>query len=506
MGKFLNSKTIAADTALNTQPSISNRSTIAATTVTNTAKNSGMDRTGIIDTFTNTAINRITDNPFYFFINMSKTKVTFYNIDKDKTTLDEVVDNTYNFIGPASGLRFDKIIGCIIYGMQHIELNIDMTDFGTEADPIEGEAYLLPNTFVPYQNSYFSIDYLNSSGKEVLFRITSVNIDTFPNGSNFYKISYKLESIGEDISPQVVKTYQYLSNNVGTGSVLVDADSYNLSNEISDYINELKDYYYELFFQQSTQTFVFKYGVFDYFFYDAFLIQFLMNSRIFATNDDNYVHVCQPAYPPPMLDIDYRRTIWYLLEHTDSTQLSYFVGYGLMVQDPMSLLVQRMEPYYMVGLRDDNGNPLASPLLEPIPIVSNELLELLGYNVNDDGTCCKCEACKESRVNEILNSLPNNKLYIALIYKYISGITLTFAEIKKCITSIRYVPCRELYYVIPMLIYILTQIMNNLNNGTINADSMNNNGMGNNNYIEGEDYNSCPRGCLECKTNASENT
>ena len=253
MGTFANGKMINQDLSTS---SITNRSTIAATAISDPNGNS---RTNIIENITNSKIKRITDNPFYFFTNMPMTKVTFYNIDKNETTLDEVIDNTYNFIGPASGLRFDKINGVILYGIQRMELNIDMGEWGTEADPIEGDAVLPPNTFVPYVNSYFSIDYINQPGKEVLFRVTSVNIDTFPNGSNFYKMNYKLESIGEDISPQVVKEYQYLSSNVGRGNVLVDSETYNMMNSYSSIIENLKQAYFELFFQESTQAFVFKY-------------------------------------------------------------------------------------------------------------------------------------------------------------------------------------------------------------------------------------------------------
>ena len=188
-----------------------------------------------------------------------------------------------------------------------MELSIDMGEFGTEADPIEGEAYIPPNTFKPYQNSYFSIIYLNQlHKKEILFRVTSVNIDTFPNGANYYKISYKLESIGEDINPQIINTYQFLSSGNGDyGGSLIDAESYGMLTKVQDIINDLKTYYVEMFFQQSTQMFVFKYGFFDYFFYDPYLIHFIEKNHIFATNDDRYLHICQPAEPPPYLNLDY---------------------------------------------------------------------------------------------------------------------------------------------------------------------------------------------------------
>ena len=81
------------------------------------------ERHDLIGNIVNSKINRITDNPFYFFSGMSMTQVIFYNINPNYTTLDETLENTYNFIGPASGLRFDKIIGVILYGLGRMELN-----------------------------------------------------------------------------------------------------------------------------------------------------------------------------------------------------------------------------------------------------------------------------------------------------------------------------------------------------------------------------------------------
>lgn len=491
MGKFINTKE-SININVN-RPSIDIQSNTVHTSVIDSKSNSGSDRTNLIQTFTNSAIKKITDNPFYFFINMSRTVVTFYNIDKDYTTLDEIVDNTYNFIGPASGLRFDKINNCILYGIQRIELNIDMTDFGTETSDIEGEAYLPPNTFTPYQNSYFSIDYLNSNNKEALFRVTGVSMDTFPNNQNFWKISYKLESIGEDITPQIVKEYQYLSNNVGKGNVLVSADDYDLTNQINHYINMLKDFYNELYFQPSTQTFVFKYGLFDNYFYDPYLIHFLMNTGIFSTNDERYVHVCQPAIEPLMMRIDYKHTIWYKLEYPNSNYLCYYIGYGILVRDPMSLLVQRMEPYYMVTLRDDQGDPIASPTLEPIPVISSKLLELIGYDPDESTNTCTCKTCLCN--NSILNELSTNQQYYKLIYDYINGISISLDTIKNGIDNIRFVPCKELYYAIPMLIYILNQRLNSINGSDSDKDNQN---LLNTGYTNGANYlGSCNKGCIE---------
>lgn len=506
MGSF------SKQTILNpSQPRITNNSTIAATSISN----NGNQRTNIVESLTNSSINRITDNPFYFFNNLSMTKVTFYNINKEHTTLDEVIDNAYNFIGPASGFRFDKINGVILYGIQNMELSIDMGEWGAEADPIEGEAYLPPNTFIPYQHSYFSIDYINKSGREVLFRVTSVNIDTFPNGSNFYKISYKLESIGENINPQVINEYQYMADNIGksgTGpntsssgsnnNVLVDMNTFNLMNSYNQLIEMLKQAYVELFFQQSTQTFVFKYGFWDYFFYDPYLIEFLIRHKIFSVSRVPYIHVSQPALPPMYLHIDYNKTIFRLLEDPVNTTVCYYDGYGMLVQDPMSLLTHRIEPYYMITYRDDDGSSFGSPLLEKIPLFDTDMINLLpGYSNEDPkNSSCPC-GCS---CQDILAKLPNYKKYYKIIYNYFAGLPITYTMITD-INNIDFKPCKELYYAIPMLIYILQQTINNLPSTSSSNTSMEDPSSQKSNGSPGNlSLRSCPKGCLTCTDKPSD--
>lgn len=488
MGTFSN-KNVFDNTG---RPSITNRPVATATKMTPNSTNTA-SRINIIENTINSKINRITDNPFYYFNNLTITKVTFYNINPTYTTLDEEVSNTYNFIGPSSGLRFDKINGAILYGLSKIELNIDMGEWGTEAEPIEGEAYLPPNTIIPYQNSYFSIDYLNQPNKEVLFRVTGVNMDTFPNGSNFYKLSYKLESIGEDINPQVIKEYQFLPGNIGKGNAVVDMDSYDAMNTYYDLIGMLKEFYTELFFQQSTQTFVFKYGVWGYFFYDPYLIEFIMRHYIFSMSDNPYIHVSQPAYPPKYMMIDYDKTIFSKLEDPVNANLVYTYGYGLLVQDPMSLLTHRIEPYYMISFRNDEGDSLESILLEKIPLFDEDMMNLIpDPNGKPMGCRCKCDC------DRLLNNLPKYKKYYKILYNFLGGFPITLEDIKS-IRYINFTPCKELYYMIPILIFILQNLAEKTSvNGSEDTSTIPT--LKGDVLYELPKNNSCNKGCSICNT------
>lgn len=418
--------------------------------------NSGSLRTSIIGSLTSGMLDRIKSNPFYFFNNSNMTVVTFYNINKQYTTLDETLKNTNNFIGPASGLRFDKIHDVILYGLNRIELNIDMGDWGTEADPIEGEVILAPNSFIPYQESYFTINYLQTK-KTIFFRVVAVNFDTLPNGANFYKLNYKVEGVGYDIDPQVVGEYQFVSSNIGSNlPVVIPYDIYNSQTKYDKIINMLTRFYYELFFYQDVQTFVFRYGTYGNFFYDPYLIHFMMKNRLMTTNGYEYIRVEQPAATPPYMQIDYEGTLFRLLEDNTSV-FRYYEAYGVMVQDPMSLLTHRISPYYMISFRDDDGAKLGGTLLYKISLFDEDLINLIpGANplMDKNEYMCNC--------NNILKSLDSNRKYYAIIYNYLSGNEIT-SDMIESIKNINFVPCKELYYLIPILIFIINNLSSKLN-------------------------------------------
>lgn len=435
---------------------------------TNYTSNNGVDssfrkgtetgslRSSLIGNLTGGLLDRIKNNPFYFFNSSNMTVVTFYNINKQYTTLDESLKNTNNFIGPASGLRFDKINGVLLYGITNIEVNIDMGEWGTEADPIEGEAILAPNSFIPYQESYFTIDYLKTK-KTLFFRITAVNVDTLPNGANFYKLNYKLEGIGYNITPQVIGEYQFISANIGTNlPVVIPYDIYNSQLKYNGIIDMLTKFYYELFFYPDVQTFVFKYGTFGYFFYDPYLIHFIMKNSVITTNGYEYLRIEQPATTPPYMQIDYEGTIFRLLED-NTASFKYYEAYGLQVQDPMSLLTHRISPYYMISFRDDDGACLRGILAYSggkIDLFDTDLMNLIpGANplMSETEYNCNCQ--------NILKSLDKNRQYYAIIYNYLSGNSISSDMIEN-IKHITFVPCKELYYMIPILIYIIKQVSN----------------------------------------------
>ena len=165
------------------------------------------------------------NNSFYTLNDKKPTLVTYYNIDRDASTLDPGSKIAYDNIGKDSPIRFNKIKDFIIYGFSRIEMDTQNDEFGLEADRISGECFVLPNTIIPTEGDYFEVDHITDS--TWLFIITDVQRDTLENGSNVYKLSYKLEYVDHDrIQECVTDNYTMIEKREGTNiSKIVKSDA-----------------------------------------------------------------------------------------------------------------------------------------------------------------------------------------------------------------------------------------------------------------------------------------
>lgn len=371
------------------------------------------------------------NNPFYKFIDKAPTEVTFYNINTEATTHDEATDNDYAQISDDSPLRFNKIEHTLLYGLARIEIDIDQTEFGTESSAIEGECYLPPNTFKPLQNSYFTINYLNT-GRVLLFKCTAVNLDTLVNSANAYKISYKLDLIDPPIDKQVVKNFVMVSGNIGTQlKSVVENVTYDLVYRIEEYTSKLRKYYMDLFFKSNVQTFVYKYGKSGAYFYDPFMIEFMIKNKIMQ--GERYEYISHQVYLPPSFNIDYDNTFFHDVE-TKNRDIHMPRAYATLIDDPMSLMSVRLEDYYAINYTDDCGETISSLLADPIDLIDNELVDHI----------VKGEFMPSS----------DFRFYYNIIISYMLDKDLTEAIVDS-LSKVRYIACKELYYTIPIIIFCL---------------------------------------------------
>lgn len=389
-------------------------------------------------TFTNTVrkstINSLVDgfkekikNPYYLHMDRQPTLVTYYNQNIHKSTLDEGSKTEYSMLGNRSPIKFNKVNNFYIYGLEKITTELENGDFGLESTEITGEAIILPNTVTPIANDYFVIDHVK---EKILFKITSVSMNTIENGSNLYKIEYKLDQVGkeaEEIEKQVEDKFEMIVNNVGTQfNTIIRASDYNFIDKVEDILERLKTYYCNLFFSTRVQTFILKYN--DKYFYDPYMIEFIKKHNLMSI-DDKYIHIAHQTFLPTTFSLDYDKTFFRLVEYPDldSKKKPRIHSQAEVINEYLSILCTRPETYYKISYIGKFSNP-------NLYVIKNFDIELL------------------ERIYE--NKLYEDNNYLNIMIKYFNNEKIESEDIYS-IEDIDFEQDISLFYNIPIIIYIL---------------------------------------------------
>lgn len=373
----------------------------------------------------------ILNNPFYMFSDKKGSECTYYNINTTKTTLDEATRANYSELGENSPIRFNKVNNFLLYGVTKIDFSYDVSDIGLEADPITGEAVILPNTIVPYPGDYFLLTQIS---KPYLFKVTSVNQNLLDDESIMYKINYTLMyTKTTPIDTQVVKEFKTIAGNIGTNfACIIESDEYSLIESIEAYTQKLKEYFYMIFYDVKIQSF--SYRLTDNSkVYDPYLIEFLKRNKILK-GLDKYVNVSQQMYLDNLFGVIYDRTIFSALETKKyKPKKTVHTGVALLCNQSLSLLYAYMEDYYYIDYRN-----------------VQDMRMLYAMRIFGDIDIDKVISCGCDTSNILIN----------IISKYFNDIDISLEELED-LKDIDYFENYELYYCIPMVIYCLEQKIQN---------------------------------------------
>ena len=384
--------------------------------------------------FVNTSYKNISDslvqgykarlrNPYYKWNSQNSTRVTYYNLNNMNTTFDEGSQQIYDAYNQDSSIRLNKINNCYLYGLDRMSLQLDDTDFGLEGNEITGNVMTLPNTFQPYPQDYFVIEHIEN---RFVFKVISVTTDTLENGQNFYQMEYKLSHTDEKVlEDQVVAEYNMIIDNVGTTfkSILRDND-YNFVSNIDNTLIMLKKYYKSLFYSDRVDTFILNHN--GSYFYDPYLIEFIMRNNLMDKCGD-YLCVEQKINLPNTFIINYDKTFFRAVELMDKSKFINIRSKGYLLDNPLYIMYYRPESYYAI----DYFSNLS--LAQDIYNIRPELVEhiLNGESYEND-----------------------NDLYKNIIIEYFEKKNLN-NEYLNCFDCVSYENNIELFYVLPMIIYIL---------------------------------------------------
>ena len=358
-------------------------------------------------------------NPYYLHIDQKPTITTFYNVNVEASTLDEGLKIIYDPTGQNSPLKFDKINNFYMYGLEKVIIALDNGEFGLESDSIDGESIILPNTIIPYPQSYFIINYLHH---DYLFKVTAASQDTLESGANFYRVTYKYEDEEDErIQDQVVNEYEMIIDNVGTSfKAIIRKNDYNFINEMQDVSNQLKRYYKNLFYNDRVQTFIYNEEGGNI--YDPYMIEFIIRNKL-LNGDGEFVYIDQQIYLEPMFGVLYDKSFFRKLELCDKTNISYNNKIEpKLIEQPLSLLAMRKEYYFEAVYKDE--------------------ILLDGYEIFEQ---------------ELFDNITNNTLISDIsdiIIKYFNNIKISGDDIL-VISNMEYKEEKKLFYYIPIIIFIL---------------------------------------------------
>ena len=376
------------------------------------------------------------NNPFYIYGDRKPTIVTYYNINHNASTIDKGSSTLYDDIGQNSSLRFNKIENFHLYGIEKINVNLDVGEYGLES-PIEGEALILPNTIVPVPGDMFIINHVID--KPYLFMVTGIGIDTLYTGANFYKINYKLTRTDMDAltsleTVQTIKRFTYKAGNVGTTlTPLIESNQAELIDKIEDNIDTLLNYYMNLFYKNSVQNFILEYQ--HMYLYDPYLIEFMIRNKLFALSGNNYFHVEQAVYIGDTFALEYDHSIFKDIEIKKSNMRLNSV-YPVPVDDPNSLLVDRLESYYKLS-----NKVMYKDYDNPINWLDMDLLDRV--------------------INNKLYDTDSNLYYRNLLILYMNNKEFDITDkLMDSIMDIEFNYTKELFYMIPILVFILKSYVN----------------------------------------------
>lgn len=391
------------------------------------------DRKMTIDALVDGTKDRL-NNPYYKFNNKPATIVTYYNVDIKESTVDEALGTVYSNTGDDGSLKFNKIDNMFLFGIEPMKLNLSESDFGIEAEGAQGEAYILPNTIIPYPGDYFKINHTNHP---YLFKVTGVDIDTLDDGANAYSIKYELNRFNEsDIESQIADDYSFIIDNVGTemNPVLRNND-YKLVEELDTILISLKKYYEELFFDSKVQTFIYFYQ--NRRVYDPYLIEFLIRNKLLR-GSDKYIYISHQTHLPKTFSMDYDRTVFRSIELKEPDNINNNTAISTLECDPNSLLTQRFEEYYSITYNKGFFGGI------PIEILPSAVVRQIREGNKEYFTISDPLAIYNILIQYLLDDEIQIKMIVDIVQR------------------IHYCENKELYYGIPITIYIIEYYIKNL--------------------------------------------
>lgn len=403
---------------------------------------------GLINTSHSTMTQSVIDlqsdllkNPFYLFNDKKGLPVDYYNINTSRSTLDNSLKISYDDHGPDSSIRYNLIRNMYLYGIDRIALNLENNEYGVESSEISGDAIILPDTITPYVGDNFVI---TMTKQRYIFNVTSANMDTFENGSNYWRIEYTLNHLTDkEFKPLIIDEYEFISGNIGTNySPILLKTKFDICKILDEATVNLKGLFKGLYFNDKVQTYTFIYlyhvcriNMNSDYFYDPYMVEFIIRNGILKDNFGDYDFIDHKTHLRPEFNIKYNHSIWKILEVNEKNELpackhSSSASY---IDDPATIFGTRYEDYFELNYNDPD--PVSEMFAPSIDILDNQVIgHILEDQLFDQNT-------KYAKYNLLIKYFNHHKYGVEDI--------IPFERIIETENNM------ENYFLIPMAIYVI---------------------------------------------------
>lgn len=392
----------------------------------------------------------INDNIFEFekrlssslsrFLDRAPSFVTYFSINTMESTANEGFMDVESVIGGKSPLRFNKIDNLPVHGLEQVVLSLNDDDQGIDSS-YEGELVLLPNTVIPNPNDFFIINHVQD--RSIIFRVTQISYDTL-RADGYYKVSFKLEYIdaekGTQLEEQVIENYKCILENIGTNSnCIIQKDVIEKMVSVSRTYDDIALLYKKIYYSEKYNCLLGYNG--NVRVYDSHMTTFVNTHSLFNNPNDISTMMLTQHNTDRLLPVYYENSIWRSIEknhvaNIPSTKYMYklgcnYAGSGFNLWYDKSIVGVELFNSLQFGV--------ASSEMYPYEILSFEDVDKI-----------RSEEVSDDVFIETLRLYYNNKLTIDNIPKGIYD------------SIIRYNTDLKVFFYVPMILYIIKKIVENI--------------------------------------------
>ena len=183
--------------------------------------------------------------------------ITYYQIDDRASIHDNTLEAIHSQIGMNTPYKYRRIYDVSLYGVNPLDIQNAFADRGL-LSMVNNEGFFLPNTIIPVAGEFFTFD-LNEISDH-LFQVTDVQFsDAGPD--KYYKITYTLyqENVDE-IYGNVIDDFIIQSVNDGSssGSSLITTVDASRKEDLENVVDNLIKNYVTDFYDEEMNAFVYQ--------------------------------------------------------------------------------------------------------------------------------------------------------------------------------------------------------------------------------------------------------